>query len=203
MNINRDLLSASTAEVEKKRSISMKISKRLRIYIGASITAGTVLLTGVASAGTQVGTSESVSGTRTAVVTSGEEHVCTYEQRPVTRTYNDSSGGSYERRTYETVRVCTHEPEYSAERAPEKVYKETRRKARKERRKSRRSNYGAGVGYYGGSPSVHGGVHYGTSAYHRPYYHHYGHYGRHHYRHHYPRSSFSRSFGGSHHGYRH
>lgn len=191
----------------------MNIYRKLRIYIGASIAAGTLLVAGGASAGTQVGASVSVSGTRAAAVTSGGEHVCTYEQRPVTRRYTDSSGGSYEHRTYETVRVCTHGPEYYAERAPEKVYKEKRPKARKERRRNKHTNYTVGVGYYGGSPSVHGGVHYGTSTYYRPYYpyrpyyapyprHHFGYYG---YGHHYPQSSFSLSlgFGGSHYGYGH
>ena len=195
----------------------MKISRKLRIYIGASIAAGTLLLSGVASAGTQVGASVSVSGTRAAAVASGEEHVCTYEQRPVTRRYTDSSGGSYEHRTYETVRVCTHGPEYYAERAPERVYEKKRPKARKVRRKNKRTNYTVGLGYYGGSPSLHGGLLYGTSTYYRPYYPHrpyyapyprhrygyYGHdYGHRGYGHYYPQSSFSLSlgFGGSHHG---
>lgn len=165
----------------------MEMSRKLRILIGASIAAGALLLSGVASAGTQVGASVSVSLSETAVVTSSEKHVCTYEQRPVTRTYSDSSGGSYEHRTYETVRVCTHERVYTPELASEIVYKEKRPKARKVRRKNRHTNYSVGVGYYGGSPSLHGGLHYGY------------------YGHHYPRSSFSLSlgFGGLHHGYGH
>ncbi len=188
----------------------MKISKKLRTYIGASIAAGTLLVAGVASAGTHVGASVSVSGTRPAAATSAEEHVCTYEQRPVTRRYTDSSGGSYEHKTYETIRVCTHLPEYNAERAPKKVHKEKRPKARKVRRKTRHTNYTVGVSYYDGSPSLHSGVHYGTSTHYRPNYprhRYYGHNRQHHYGHrrghHYPHSSFSLSlgFGGLHHGH--
>ena len=192
----------------------MKISRKLRIYIGASIAVGALGLSGAASAGSQVGVSVSVSGTRAAVVDSGEEHVCTYEQRPVTRTYTDASGGSYEHRTYETVRVCTHAPEYYPEVAPAKVYKETRPKARKERRKNRQTSYSIGVGFNGGSPSFYGS--YGTSTYYGPYpyryrpypRHHYGYYGHHsysHYGHHSSHSSISLSYGhgGSHHGYGH
>jgi len=205
----------------------MKSSKKFRVRLlvliaGASL--GFTGLAGDASAGTQVGASVSFSGTRTTVVEPVEEHVCTYEQRPVTRTYTDASGGSYEHRTYETVRVCTHAPKYYPEVASTKVYKETRPKARKERRRYRQTNYSVGVGYYGGSPSLRVGVGYRTSTYNAPYTsyyrpypsHHYGYYGNHYshhaynsyghhgyssYGHHAPYSSLSLNFGhgGSHH----
>ena len=179
----------------------MNVFEKFRVIMVVLIAAGVLGLAGVASAGTQVGVS--VSGTRTAVVESGEAHVCTYEQRPVTRTYTDASGGSYEHRTYETVRVCTHAPEYYPKVASKTVYVETRPKARKERRKKRHTSYSVGVGYYGGSPSFSLG--YGTSTYYGPSHHyrpypsrHYGYYG-----HHYPHSSISLSYGhrSSHHGY--
>ncbi len=186
----------------------MNVFKKIRIILAILIVVGALALTGVASAGTQVGASVSISGTRATVAESSTEHVCTYEQRPVTRTYTDASGGSYEHRTYETVRVCTHAPENYPEVASTKVYVETRPKARKERRKKRHTSYSVGVGYYGGSTSIHGS--YGTSTYYDPYAysyrpypsHHYGHHGYSSYGHHYPHSSISLSFGrgGSHHG---
>ena len=187
----------------------MKNSKKVRFLLVIGVATGVLGLAGAASSGTQIGASVSISGTRTTVVDSAEQHVCTYEQRPVTRTYTDATGGSYEHRTYETVRVCTHAPEYYSKVAPAKVYKEKRPKARKERRKNRQTSYSVGVGYYGGSPSLHVGVGYNTSTYHGPYpihhYEYYGHRGYSSYGHHYPHSSVSLSFGfgGPHRGHGH
>ena len=122
-----------------------------------------------------------------------------------------ASGGSYEHKTYETVRVCTHAPGYYPEVASTRVYVEARPKAHKERRKKRHTSYSVGVGYFGGSPSFHGS--YGTTTYYGAYpypyraypSHHYGHYGHHAYSsygHHSSHSSVSLSYGygGSHHG---
>ena len=187
----------------------MKNSKKVRFLLVIGVATGVLGLAGAASAGTQIGASVSISGTRTTVVDPAEQHVCTYEQRPVTRTYTDATGGSYEHRTYETVRVCTHAPEYYPKVASAKVYKEARPKARKERRKNRQTSYSVGVGYYGGSPSLHVGVGYNTSTYHGPYpihhYEYYGHRGYSSYGHHYPHSSVSLSFGfgGPHRGHGH
>jgi len=47
---------------------------------------------------------------KTVVVLKPDTHICRFEERPVTRTYTDWSGGTYTHTTYETVRVCTHAP---------------------------------------------------------------------------------------------
>lgn len=185
----------------------MNVKIKIRNLLLVSIAAGTLGLAGAASAGTQVGASVTISGTRAAVVDSGAEHVCTYEQRPVTRTYTDASGGRYEQRTYETVRVCTHALVHRPIATSTKANREARPKPRKVRRQRGHTSYSAGVAYYGGAPALYR-VGYNTSTYYGPSQygyspypsHRYGYYG-HNYGHHYSRSSVSLSYG--HHSYGH
>lgn len=171
----------------------MDIWTGLRNGAVALVALGVLLGQGAADAGQGKSRSVKTTTTTTTVVKSGGDHVCRYEKRPLTRTFRDSSGGSYEQTTYERVRVCTHET--VAYRAPvaTKVYVEERRTTSVPKRKV---NVSIGVGYHG-SPSVYVGVssypssYYYPSHYYGSYYspyalHHYGHhsYG-HHYSHHY------------------
>ena len=159
----------------------MNVKMQIQKFLAVSIVAGTLGLAQTASAGTRVGASVTVSGTRTTVAEPINTHVCTYEQRPVTRTFTDATGGRYEQRTFETVRVCTHAPVVTST----TVYKVVQPEPVKVRRRDVHTSYSIGLGYYGGSPSVYGGVGYHTSPYYGPVHHRpYRHYPRHRYGHH-------------------
>ena len=116
----------------------MNISKRLEKIGFVAIAAGIVFL----------GSSAFSSAAASTVVLSDADHVCRFEERPVTLRYSDSSGGTYEHRTYETVRVCRHEPVVVVEHrtiAPVR----------------RHTTISIGVGYGYGSPAFVSGHHYG------------------------------------------
>lgn len=162
----------------------MKVKTKIRNLLVVSMVAGTLGLAQAASAGTSVGASVTVSGTRATVAESLNTHVCTYEQRPVRRTFTDSSGGRYEQRTFETVRVCTHPPVRRPVVATTTAYKVTQPKPKKVSRRNVPKTFSVGLGFYGGSPSFYGGIGYHTSLHHGPNHHRYRHYPRYRYGHH-------------------
>lgn len=172
----------------------MEILTGLRNGAVALVALGVLLGPGAADAGQGKSRTVKTTTTTTTVVKSGGDHVCRYEERPLTRTFRDSSGGSYEQTTYERVRVCTHET--VAYRAPvaTKVYVEERPTVYVPKR---RVNVSVGVGYHGSSSFYVGASSYPSSyyypshrygAYYSPYgRRHYGHYsyGHRSYGHHY------------------